>query len=65
MLPEAPALAPSPVQVAQAPPNEASDDVLAALRNELDNQDWQNADRETRQLLNQWIHPNGHIFAHC
>jgi|GEM_PF-1891642 len=60
------AIAPSPV--AQSPSALAEtalpeNDAFAPLRHHLENQDWQAADQETRQLLNRWIHPTGDIFG--
>lgn len=58
---QAQAIAPSPI--AQSPSVFPENDALAPLRYHLENQDWQAADRETRQLLDRWVHPNGDIFG--
>lgn len=53
--------APQPVQMNL--PLAQQNDAFAPLRSFLADQNWQAADRETRRLIERWVHPNGDLFG--
>lgn len=55
---------PQPLHMAQSPQSAQLPGVeVRRLQDQLNAQNWQAADAETRRLLQPWIHPNGDIFA--